>query len=493
MPLKTLTRWFTFKDLQRFLYALVASSLLLILVSCQGKQTFPKISPAELAKELSFQNDLIRASLETSLSEGKQLESRYSQLENQNSKLREDLDNERENLKLLEEKIVESGEGYNELEEELSSLREEKEGAEESYRKLRSVAQRTIDEVTQLKQKNENLVQEKIDLIQETTKLDGEIDRLSTELDDLRADFIRKSQGQGSRRAAPVKVAQPPKSKDGSETAEEKTKVVTVVKVEKAKPLDMVGVVKRTGEILKVRYDRVLQGRIVWDDLDIVLASLAGLIFLTCLFVGYRFISRRRLKRELDQYRKYYGNQGKTRKEPEPVEVHHFEVPPQPSQQVVMEEEDEFEPTQTIQIPIAGKTPNNQPAPEDFSPIYRSNSPAEEEVPMDALETIMVGQGDSEDADPAGNPRKVIGAYQDEGAPEVIEGSTSLTDQLDGGASQPSPGFDFSQTEMISGLDSFDEPEPSPPQSSKSTKSGSEDEKALLDELKSIINKKLET
>lgn len=481
------------QNLGRALRSVVPAVLFaLLLHGCAGSPKFPTISPAQLAEELRFQKDLTEASLQQALAQEENLEKEMARLNAEKSEVEEALRLEQERAEELSGKVDTVGQDVTEIQAELERARRLRKEAEDSFQKLREVARGTIEEVTLLKQKNEGLVREKIELIEKNSRLDREIERLSTEMDDLRADFIRKSGTGGSLARKP-----PPPPRPEPETAgDENARVVTVVKVEKPAPLDMLGLAERAGEILQKRFDRVVKGQVAWDGLDIVLASLLGFFLLSLLYVVARHQSRKKLKRELDQYRQYYG-QGKAQAqarapEPEPeVEVQHFEVPASPAEETMVPDDA----SQTINIPLGAARREEQPTPEEFSPIFRSSGapsrPAPQPEPAaadDALATMQVNLG--------GGPvqreseRKVIGAWSEQ--PERGEGTTpTLTSSLNSPAEESSPPaeYDYSQTEMISGLDVPDEPAPP----AKPTSGGTQDEKVLLDELKSIISKKLES
>jgi predicted nuclease with TOPRIM domain len=462
-------------------------------------------------RETEFQRDEAVAKLQDTLDVVSEERKFIRSLEVEKNTTFEDLRRERAEFAALEKQLTDSQTQNETLTSQLAANQKELEKIQETHTRLNRMAQETLGEVSALRQQGENLEAEKEHFSQLAQSRDRRIMELSREIDNLRADLlshattVQVSRSEGKR---PPAVTVAVDSETGAVSTEQRgrpssaetpTSDIAVgtspVTHPESEGLGFNAFYDNAVTELQKRYARALDGDIAWDTFDIVVVStlsclalglLAGLIF----FFRLRYL-KRTVKRLRAQMRRKPQRSGVAAV---PVRVPDIDVGVE--RRAVVEE----------QPSTRGNFNTDQPSPEDFSPIFRS-SPADEEEQEeyeeeenDEVQTMMIQPA----AERAG--RRVIGAFNAEdsslpafGGARVEESSTTTTqssqDYFTGGEADDSDD-DFSATQMIP--DSFPgDPTPDLTPSSKTAAEagagGSEEEQELLDELKAIISKKLDT
>ena len=511
---------------------LAAGFALLLLASCSSTPGFPSISTAESMRETEFQRDAALAKLQDTLEVVAGEREFIRSLEVEKNTTFEDLRRERAEFAALEKKLSDAQTQNEELTSQLGANQKELQKIRETHTRLNRMAQETLGEVSALRQRGENLQSEKEHFAQLAQSRDRRIMDLSREIDTLRAELLRHAttvqvkRSEGERPPA-VTVAVDPETgavsteKSPSSEGAASSQIVLQERVRVVHPqsdgLGFEAFYDNTVTELKNRYARALEGEIAWDTFDIVVVLIAGVLLLGVIFGLIFFFRMRHLKRTVKRLR------AQLRRKPQRSGV--VAVPDRRTMAI-----DPVEQPDTR----GNFSTSDQPSPEEFSPIFRSFA-ADEEVDYEheeeyeqeqaqahvqeqeyqsefvdeslgEVQTVMIQPTeDSSQEERAG--RRVIGAFSADESPEPgvgvgqiekFQSTTTTTAEADSseeyfeGGDVDDADEDFSATQMIP--DSFmGDPTADPAPASSDGSGASEEEQELLDELKAIINKKLDT
>lgn len=441
----------------------------------------------------------------------------------ENARNVEEIKNERATVAELQSSVEAVTAERESLDRRIQEITKEHLKLQETHARLGTMAQESLAELSELRQRADSLSNEK-KRVEEKTKLqDEQVTALTREVDDLRLELnrtreaVRVIQENGEDRGQNLVVANLTSEKERLEaqTTAQKGQIVTLsqqvvdlrgelARGSKAVPpadavADPVTVYGSARKLVVDRYKKALNGEIAWDTFDVISVSSAGgvviLVLLSMLFCVRHLRLRRWLKElqihvdelELEFEAADEAEEGGQFQEREPASRRR-EVPVVAERSVAREH--------------VGGAATRRLSPAEFSPIMRSRGKSAGEVaPVDdAPAAKSLAPVADRNRVTSGSSRRIIGAWHPDEQEQVsTRGSADSRRELvseHAAASRPEQENSCAQTQILSNLD-LDPPAgggPAAPSGAgdESKSRGTSEEQDFLNELRSIIHKKFD-
>ncbi|MBI4584068.1 MAG: hypothetical protein HY717_08600 [Planctomycetes bacterium] len=165
--------------------------IILGLVGCGGGFEFPVIEPQDQAVEMTFQRDRGLNALGQAVDGLTDSKTCLESASAQTTQVNKELEKERAAVQELSARIAAQAQEIKTLEEQVQNHKKELAKFKETRSKIEEMAQGTLSELSELRQKNESLATEKARLEKQATSQDQQIETMSRELDDLKAELTK--------------------------------------------------------------------------------------------------------------------------------------------------------------------------------------------------------------------------------------------------------------------------------------------------------------